>query len=96
MATRLPVKFALYATAFSRYAPLNVEPLKSDSLISAAVKLALLYQSFRLIKVYNHMFALRKSNQEISVFATKLTTQHKFRNSHFLFSCFFKSVIIIE
>ena len=49
MATRLPVKFALYATAFSRYAPLNVEPLKSDSLISAAVKLALLYQSFRLI-----------------------------------------------
>ena len=41
----LPEKFALYATAFSRYAPLNVEPLKSDSLISADVKLALLYQT---------------------------------------------------
>lgn len=40
----IPVKFALYATAFSRYAPLKVEPLKSDSLISADVKLALLYQ----------------------------------------------------
>lgn len=45
----IPEKFALYATAFSRYAPLKVEPLKSDSLISAAVKLALLYQSFRII-----------------------------------------------
>lgn len=43
--TSLPEKFVLYATAFSRYAPLNVEPLKSDSLISADVKLALLHQS---------------------------------------------------
>ncbi|CAK7355797.1 unnamed protein product [Dovyalis caffra] len=31
-----------------RYAPLNVEPLKSDSLISAAVKLALLHRPFGL------------------------------------------------
>lgn len=45
----VPVKFALYATAFSRYAPLKVEPLKSDSLMSADVKLALLYQSFQVI-----------------------------------------------
>jgi hypothetical protein len=37
-----PEKLALYATAFSRYAPLKVEPLKSDSLMSAEVKLALL------------------------------------------------------
>lgn len=44
--SQLPVKFALYATAFSRYAPLNVEPLKSDSLISADVKFALLKFSF--------------------------------------------------
>lgn len=49
LATSLPAKLALYATAFSRYAPLNVEPLKSDSLISADVKLALLYKPFRLI-----------------------------------------------
>lgn len=49
MTTTLPAKLALYATAFSRYAPLNVEPLKSDSLISADVKLALLYQSISLI-----------------------------------------------
>lgn len=40
----IPVKFALNATAFSMYAPLKVEPLKSDSLISADVKLALLCQ----------------------------------------------------
>ena len=50
----IPVKLALYATAFSRYAPLKVEPLKSDSLISAAVKLALLYQSFRMIMNRGH------------------------------------------
>lgn len=45
----LPVKLALYATAFSRYAPLNVEPLKFDSLISADVKLALLHNRFQII-----------------------------------------------
>lgn len=45
----VPVKLALYATAFSRYAPLKVEPLKSDSLISAAVKFALLHQSFQFL-----------------------------------------------
>jgi hypothetical protein len=51
MTTKLPEKFALYATAFSRYAPLNVEPLKSDSLISAAVKLALLDKSFKFFSI---------------------------------------------
>lgn len=50
----VPVKLALYATAFSIYAPLKVEPLKSDSLISAEVKLALLYQqSFQVNECMN-------------------------------------------
>ena len=39
----VPVKFELSATAFSRDGLLNVEPLKSDSFISADVKLARLH-----------------------------------------------------
>lgn len=65
MATHVPVKLALYATAFPRDAPLNVEPLKSDSLVSAAVKFALLHHTFRLIK-YTSMQSLTETNSLIN------------------------------
>lgn len=39
----IPVKSGSSATSLSREATLNVEPLKSDSFVSADVKLALLH-----------------------------------------------------